>query len=176
VKTIKVKLSGLHTASMGPPIATLPIEETASPAPAAKPAMAPEAAPVVNPRPGVLGVLTVPTTAEPAATPAPAVAAVKTSAPAASTPAATPAHVLPKGGWIVQVGAFPGEGEAKERLQSAHSMAKALLAKADGFTEPVVKGEKTLYRARFAGLDKQQAEAVCKHLKRNEIACLTIKN
>jgi D-alanyl-D-alanine carboxypeptidase len=174
VKTIKVKLSGLHTASMGPPIATLPIEETASPASTAKPSAAPEAAPVVNPRPGVLGVLTVP--AEPAATPAPVVAAVKTSTPTASAPTATPSHVIPKGGWIVQVGAFPGEGEAKERLQSAHSMAKSLLAKADGFTEPVVKGEKTLYRARFAGLDRHQAEAVCKQLKRNEIACLTIKN
>jgi D-alanyl-D-alanine carboxypeptidase len=180
VKTIKVKLSGLQTASMGPPIATLPIEET--PAPAAPPAAAkapaaPEPAPVVNPRPGVLGVLTVPA-AEPAAVPAPApvVAAVRTAAAPPSPPAAVPSRAIPKGGWVVQIGAFPDPSEAKDHLQTAQSKAKSLLAKADGFTEPVVKGAKTLYRARFAGLDKDQAEAVCKQLKRNEMACLTIKN
>ena len=45
-----------------------------------------------------------------------------------------------------------------------------------GFTERVVKGDKTLYRARFAGLDKEQAEAACQHLKKNEIACMALKN
>jgi len=175
VKTIKVRLSGLQTASMGPPIATLPIEETPAPAAARAPA-APEPAPVVNPRPGVLGVLTVPAAAEPAPARAPIIAAVKTTATPPSPPAAVPSRAIPKGGWVVQIGAFPAENEAKDHLQTAHSKAKSLLGKADGFTEPVVKGAKTLYRARFAGLDKDQAEAVCKQLKRNEMACLTIKN
>ena len=39
-----------------------------------------------------------------------------------------------------------------------------------------MKGDKTLYRARFAGFDKEQAEAACKHLKRNDIDCMTVKN
>jgi len=30
--------------------------------------------------------------------------------------------------------------------------------------------------ARFAGLDRTEAEAACKYLKRNDIACMTIKN
>ena len=31
-------------------------------------------------------------------------------------------------------------------------------------------------RARFAGLDKEKAEAACKYLKRNDVDCVTIKN
>ncbi|MET0877958.1 MAG: serine hydrolase [Tardiphaga sp.] len=80
-------------------------------------------------------------------------------------------------GWIIQVGALDSEGEAKLRLDAAREQARGLLGKADPFTETVVgRGEKKLFRARFAGLDKDQAEAVCKTLKRSEISCITIKN
>ncbi|MDB5656030.1 MAG: Serine-type D-Ala-D-Ala carboxypeptidase, partial [Tardiphaga sp.] len=80
-------------------------------------------------------------------------------------------------GWIIQVGALDSEGEAKLRLDAARDQARGLLGKADPFTETVVsKGDKKLFRARFAGLDKDQAEAVCKTLKRSEISCITIKN
>ena len=80
-------------------------------------------------------------------------------------------------GWIVQVGALDSETEAHQRLDAAREQAHGLLGKADPFTEPVVtKGEKQLFRARFAGLDRDQAEAVCKTLKRSEISCNTIKN
>jgi len=51
-----------------------------------------------------------------------------------------------------------------------------LLSTADPFTEPTVKDGTTYYRARFAGLDKDQAEAVCKFLKRNDVECVAIKN
>ena len=54
--------------------------------------------------------------------------------------------------------------------------ASRLLASAAAFTETVLKGETTYYRARFAGLDKDQAEAACKYLKRNDVDCITIKN
>ena len=54
----------------------------------------------------------------------------------------------------------------------AQSKAKDLLGKADPFTERIEKGEKVLFRARFAGLEKDQAEAACKHLKRSEIPCM----
>jgi D-alanyl-D-alanine carboxypeptidase len=79
-------------------------------------------------------------------------------------------------GWMIQVGAFPDENEAKGRLHSAQSKAGKFLRAADAFTERVVKGDKTLYRARFAGFEKDKAEAACKHLKKNDIACMTIKN
>ena len=32
------------------------------------------------------------------------------------------------------------------------------------------------HRARFAGLDKEGAEAACRALKRNDIACISLKN
>jgi D-alanyl-D-alanine carboxypeptidase len=79
-------------------------------------------------------------------------------------------------GWIIQVGAYDNESDAKQRLTKAQAHAAAMLSHADPFTEPVVKGDKTLYRARFAGLQKDQAEAVCKQLKRNDIDCMTVRN
>jgi D-alanyl-D-alanine carboxypeptidase len=97
----------------------------------------------------------------------------RTETPAASAPA-TPAVM--HSGWMIQVGAFDAEDEAKQRLASARQLARNLLGHADPFTETVVKGDKTYYRARFAGLEKEQAEAACKHLKRNDIACMPIKN
>ena len=81
-----------------------------------------------------------------------------------------------RSGWIIQVGAYPAEEEAKQRLATVQSKAARLLAAADPFTETVHKGDKTYYRARFAGLDKDQAEAACKYLKRNDVDCVTLKN
>jgi len=109
--------------------------------------------------------------AEPAA--APVAAAEPAPAPTRAAPAAKPQH---RSGWIIQVGAFPGEQEAKKRLASAQTKAAKLLTKAEAFTETVEKGGTTLYRARFAGLDKDSAEAACKHLKRNDVECVTVKN
>src|SRR3954468_16633176 len=80
-------------------------------------------------------------------------------------------------GWIVQVGAIESEGEAKQRIDLARTKASALLSKADPFTETIVsKDNRTLYRARFAGLDRDSAEAVCKTLKRADISCMTVRN
>jgi D-alanyl-D-alanine carboxypeptidase len=95
---------------------------------------------------------------------------------AAPEPAVMPARPRARTGWIIQVGAYPAESEAKERLSAVQSKASRLLASADAFTEPVQKGDTTLYRARFAGLDKEQAEAACKFLKRNAVDCLAIRN
>jgi D-alanyl-D-alanine carboxypeptidase len=80
-------------------------------------------------------------------------------------------------GWIVQVGALESENEALQRIDAARNQARGLLAKADPFTEPVVaKGDRKLFRARFAGLDRDQAEAVCRTLKRSDISCITVRN
>jgi D-alanyl-D-alanine carboxypeptidase len=85
--------------------------------------------------------------------------------------------VAARTGWIIQVGALETEGEARQRLESARDQARGMLGKADPFTEPVVaKGEKKLFRARFAGLDRDQAEAVCRTLKRSDMSCITIRN
>ncbi len=101
-------------------------------------------------------------------------AAAKLPAPVAA-PIATPAKAVVRSGWMVQVGAFDVESEARERLDEARGHVKQL-GKADPFTEPVSKGNKTLYRARFAGLAQGDAEAACKALKRSDIPCIAIKN
>ena len=89
---------------------------------------------------------------------------------------AVPAAVV-RTGWIVQVGALESESEAKQRIDLARNKASALLRKADPFTETVVsKDHRTLYRARFAGLERDQAEAVCRTLKRADISCMTVRN
>jgi D-alanyl-D-alanine carboxypeptidase len=81
-----------------------------------------------------------------------------------------------RSGWIIQVGALESEAEAQQRIEAARSHAQGLLSKADPFTETVSKGGATLVRARFAGLDRDQAEAVCKRLKRADISCMTMHN
>ena len=81
----------------------------------------------------------------------------------------------PRPGWVIQIGAFPDESEARERLQSAQNIAKGILGKADPFTERVIKGRETLYRARFVGLDEHRAEAACKYFKRNKIDCFAVQ-
>jgi D-alanyl-D-alanine carboxypeptidase len=80
------------------------------------------------------------------------------------------------GDYLIQVGAFPEESEARKRLNVAVTKANDELRLADPFTEKVNKGEKTLYRARFAGFDRKQAEAACKSLRRGEIPCMLLKN
>lgn len=94
-------------------------------------------------------------------------------APAAET---APKSAIAHSGWIVQVGALESEAEAQKRIEAARSQAQGLLSKADPFTETVSKGDKTLIRARFAGLDRDQAEAVCKKLKRADMSCMTVHN
>jgi D-alanyl-D-alanine carboxypeptidase len=82
-----------------------------------------------------------------------------------------------RSGWIIQVGALETESEARQRLEAARERARGMLGDADSFTEPVLaKGERKLFRARFAGLDRDQAEAVCRTLKRSDISCITIRN
>ncbi len=87
-----------------------------------------------------------------------------------------PPSAKAKGGYMIQVGAFDDEHEAKQRLAKAKAEAKDQLVKADPFTQKIAKGSKSLYRARFAGLDRSQAEVACKHLRRSEIPCFMLKN
>ena len=220
VRTIKVKLNGVQTASLTPPLAHLPLVAVkdnvttkaiaASPAePAAEPASAkpavqtasvkPAAAPIpaapaapsspepshpaaAAPAPAPIQVASAGPTI-PVAAPAPAPIQVASAVPTISAAAAAPAEAAAPSaprkvhtGWIIQVGAFEAEREAKDRLSSAQSKAKHLLARADAFTETVVKDNRTFFRARFAGFEKDEAEAACKYLKRNDFACMTLKN
>ena len=96
--------------------------------------------------------------------------------PPAPTPTAAAAKPQVHSGWMIQVGAYQAEQEAKQRLAAIQAKAAKVLSGADAFTETVEKGGATYWRARFAGLDKDKAEAACKYLKRNDVDCVTIKN
>jgi len=79
------------------------------------------------------------------------------------------------GGWLIQIGAFQSEGEAKAHLSIAKVKAGISLAAADAFIEPVRKSNKAYYRARFAGLDKEAAEAACRQLKHSDMVCIALR-
>jgi D-alanyl-D-alanine carboxypeptidase len=96
------------------------------------------------------------------------------NARAASAYSAPPAHT--HGGWLIQIGAFDDEVEAKQHLTAAQSKVHLALAAKVPFTERVQKGDKALYRARFAGFDKSTAEAACRALKRSDFECMALKD
>ena len=202
VKTVQVKAGQMKLASAAPSQPTPPITNTiparpevaeTSSAVVAKADIArPEARTEIArtempPQPanfgtgnGILGVLpasSVPTAASPQtlayADPAPRAQPQAVQQSSAIKPAASGAH----SGWIIQVGALETESEAKQRIDLARNQARGLLSKADPFTEPVVaRDNKKLFRARFAGLERDQAEAVCRTLKRADISCITVRN
>ena len=80
------------------------------------------------------------------------------------------------GGWLIQIGAFDDEGQAKQHLTAAQLKVHGTLATKDPFTERIQKGDKALYRARFAGFDKATAEAACKALKRSDFECMPLRD
>jgi D-alanyl-D-alanine carboxypeptidase len=129
---------------------------------------------------GVLGVL--PASSAAASPPSQAMAYADPKAQTQAQPQAIQQNgaikpVAAHTGWIIQVGALESESEARERIDAARNQAHGLLSKADPFTEAVTaKGDRKLFRARFAGLDRDQAEAVCKTLKRSDISCITVRN
>ena len=70
-------------------------------------------------------------------------------------------------GWMVMA--------LKSGQMAGLTVKKTTLKKAEAYIERTVKGAKTYYRARFAGFDRDQAEAACKRLKREDVACMALK-
>ncbi len=109
--------------------------------------------------------------AGPVAIPAAALAPARPE-PARSEPATT-SH---RPGWMIQIGAFGGEKEAKAQLDLAKSKAKSALGSAEPYVEKASKGSTDFYRARFAGFDEKGAQEACRLLQRNQFACMTLRN
>jgi D-alanyl-D-alanine carboxypeptidase len=84
-------------------------------------------------------------------------------------------QVLPSG-WMIQIGATDDADKAHALLARAKARGLSALDDAQAFTQKVQKGEATLYRARFAGLDEDDAQSVCRSLKRSGFACFAMKN
>lgn len=79
-------------------------------------------------------------------------------------------------GWMIQIGATEDAEKANQLLSRARSQLHGFPVNAKAFTEKVQKGNETLYRARFAGLEEGSAESACKALKRSGFSCFTTKN
>jgi D-alanyl-D-alanine carboxypeptidase len=202
VKTVTFRTAAVPTTSLAPMPALVPVATAApaSPAPTTAPVARPQPtaqAPdtthtilVASEEPGAIATAArsepaapEPAKAEPAkAEPAKAEAtkagvaktapSTKLAAKAEPEPPPARAHA----GWIIQIGAFEAEDEARQHLSAAQTKVHTMLAAADPFTERVQKGDKAFYRARFAGFDKQTAEAACKQLKHSDIDCMAVKN
>jgi D-alanyl-D-alanine carboxypeptidase len=186
VKTITFRAVTVRSPSMKPMPVLVPMTGAAQTVPAQpsvpvqQPAQAPApVSPIVTPPTVVASAGSMPT-ANPAPMPAhsdPTVFAKPATydlASASSIPVALPPHA--RGGWVIQIGAYGGEDEALQHLNEAKEKLHAMLASADPFTERVQKGDTTFYRARFAGFDKSTAEATCRQLKRNDFACMALKD
>jgi D-alanyl-D-alanine carboxypeptidase len=176
VRTLQVKAGTTNTkvASAGPtPVLPQPAFTNAVEAPKANVvAGKAELAPTHGRGLGVLGTLPAGSTTMAYADPAPRPAAPQTATARHETAKPT----IRSGSWIIQVGALESEADARARLDAARESARSVLTKAEPFTETVAKGERQLYRARFAGfVDRDRAEAACKTLKRSDISCIAIK-
>jgi D-alanyl-D-alanine carboxypeptidase len=168
VKTVTYHTVTVRTASMVPMPVLVPASPPVQPQPEPQTARAfvasaePVTAPVTNPSTHAAEQVL---RADPIK-----VASVKPADPA---PEAAPrAH----GGWIIQIGAFDSADEARQHLNDAKQKVHGALAAAEPFTERVQKNDNTLYRARFAGFNKDTAEAACKQLKHSDFVCMTVKD
>jgi D-alanyl-D-alanine carboxypeptidase len=169
VKTLKVKMAPAQIAALAPAAGTLAPPAAARDEQPGKPAERDLIAEAIR-----ATVKEGSQPASPAATAPPAATASAAPPPASTPPAATPPTVHT--GWMVQVGALDSEQEARDRLGAVQAKVGHLLKHASPFTELITSGDKTLYRARFEGINKDQAEAICRQLKRHDMACMTIKN
>ncbi len=109
-----------------------------------------------------------------AAQPVPAVAPAQPVQAAVIAPAAPPAPAPaapPPSGWFIQIGAYNDEASALSRMDSARRVAERWLSDAAPYTETVDKNGRTLWRARFAGLERAAARAACDHLKSRDFGC-----
>ena len=81
-----------------------------------------------------------------------------------------------RAGWMIQIGATDDVAAASKLLARAKAHGPNSLSRAKPFTEKIRKGSETLYRARFAGLQAETAEAACRSLKRAGFACFATRN
>jgi D-alanyl-D-alanine carboxypeptidase len=77
---------------------------------------------------------------------------------------------------MIQIGATDDAAKATALLGKALARDRSHLAGAKPVTEKIQKGEDTLYRARFAGLDSASAESACRSLKRSGFSCFAARD
>jgi len=93
------------------------------------------------------------------------------------TPSGTVARTEPQdlspAGWSVQVGAYTDEAAARARLETVRELAGEL-AEASMYTPRFDSNGRTLFRARFTGVDAGRARAVCARLAASDEPCFAV--
>src|SRR5690606_41857764 len=79
------------------------------------------------------------------------------------------------GGWVVQIGAGPSEDSARALLSDAAGKV-GKLGDFRSYVERFEKNGQVFYRARFTGFgDRDDANAMCSQLKRQNLSCLAMQ-
>lgn len=109
--------------------------------------------------------------------------ALSIAAQAAETPSETPRAPVqtasaqqaigPMGEWSIQVGAFRSKSRAHGAAEQARTKLGSLV-EASLLAVVPTRGSKPLYRARIAGLQKQDAFAACNSMKQRRQDCLVL--
>ena len=170
--TPRFKPATIMVAAAEPPdlvegAAAPPAEPIETPSPASQPA--PEPAEIVSgpappkPAPAKPGAEPL-TVAEPEPAPAPAPSPTKTFEALSAV----------EGAWGIQVGAYESVTAAEIAMRRASTRAP-VLKDAKATLAPRTDGRGTLYRARFLGLYKNDAERACKALRAAPIPCTVIR-
>jgi hypothetical protein len=100
-------------------------------------------------------------------------AAAPPPAPAATPTRPPPLLSPPRGGWAIQVGAFPDPAVSQAAIAQARRRAADLLAGTQPAVIPVQR-DGTLYRARLVGLSAADASAACGRLAGAGMACFAV--
>lgn len=90
------------------------------------------------------------------------------------TPAEAAAPIVSTGGWSVQVGAYRKRSAAERRLKATERVLPANLNRAAPIVSVRNAGGRPLYRARYAGLQKKEADRGCKTFSAKGIDCFVV--
>lgn len=69
------------------------------------------------------------------------------------------------GGWGIQVGAYGSASDARHAVEQARHAERYQLASAQSIVMPVQVSQRTLYRARLAGLSQNAAVNACQEIR-----------
>jgi hypothetical protein len=75
----------------------------------------------------------------------------------------------------LQVGAYASKAEAEKQLSVVRQQGGATVAALSGEAVAAVSNGKSVFRARFTGVDPAQAGSICNDLRRRQIDCMVAR-
>ena len=95
-------------------------------------------------------------------------------APETQVAEAGPVNPLP-GPFHIQIGAFPSEAEARQKLTTAMGLGSTLLAGHAAGAVSYAAPDRVWYRARFSGFDRAAADKTCLTLRAKRLDCIVMQ-